>query len=269
MLLVGTIPSGSPELRPETSQERDPVFKDVYPEPVLLNPTHSRQFIQLQANGKTVVGLPDTGATANFMPKALYDRDFSHLPLRQKGDYQILGVTSHDRARGANAAGLVQLHMHFHGKTLNANFLVGESHDPCTLVLGQAWQDRMLLNVGYDLRGYRVVYMDNRIVPSYTLRHGQLEEVPTTVTSDPQHAISKRLFRPPAPGVPNLGLKMSPVRSQEARGSKLLRSRPMGCHPPDGLGRIRQEPVGSGPGIGRKGVRGESRVLIRRRSAND
>ena len=231
VLLVGAIPSGSPELRPETSQARDPVFKDVYPEPVLLDSTHSRQFIQLQANGKTVVGLPDTGATVNFMPKALYDRDFSHLPLRQKGDYQILGVTSHDRDRGADTAGLVRLHMHFHGKTLNANFLVGESHDPYTLILGQAWQDSMLLNVGYDLRGNRVVYMDNRIVPSYILRHGQLEEVPTTerpttVAREPQRAISKRLFRPPAPGVPDLGLKMSPVRNREARGSELLRSRP-------------------------------------------
>ena len=136
---------------PNQTSSKDPEVEDFYPEPVKLDPVGSRQYIQLHANGKKVIGMPDTGATVNFMSTKMYQREFSHLPLRQKSMHQILGVTNTDREKGSDTTGIVQLRMHFCGKVINTNFLVGKSHDDRVLILGQKWQDKMMLNVGYDL----------------------------------------------------------------------------------------------------------------------
>ena len=162
---------------PQDLDPRDPVRENVYPEPVRLDAVRSRQYIRLEANGLQVMGIPDTGSTINFMSTAMYRREFSHLPLRQMRIHRAKGVTGKDREMGVNTEGLVQLRMRYCGKAINANFLVGESHDSRTLILGQAWQDQMQLNVGYDLRGNRVVYMDHRVVPSYTIRGGKFTAV--------------------------------------------------------------------------------------------
>ena len=158
---------------------KDPAAENFYPEPVTLDATHSRQYIQINANGRRIVAMPDTGATVNFMSKDMYDQFFSHLPLRQMGIHQVVGVTDKDRERGAKTLGLVQLRVHFCGKVINTNFLVGETHDPRIVILGQAWQDRMVLHVGYDRRNNRVVYMNQRIVPSCIICNGRLAVVRT------------------------------------------------------------------------------------------
>ena len=168
------IPQSKLGFSPKQLDDKDPLIEDFYPEPVRLDATHSRQYIQLNANGRRVVAMPDTGATVNFMSMAMYQREFSHLPLRQMKMHQVKGVNDTDKAKGADTEGLVQLRMHFCGKVINTNFLVGKSHDPRMLILGQAWQDKMLLNVGFDLRGNRVVYMNHRIVPSCIVNNGRL-----------------------------------------------------------------------------------------------
>ena len=84
-----TLDSGAPN-----KNSKDPEVEDFYPEPVKLDPVSSRQYIQLHANGKKVIGMPDTGATVNFMSTNMYQREFSHLPLRQKSMHQIMGVTN-------------------------------------------------------------------------------------------------------------------------------------------------------------------------------
>ena len=154
----------------------DPVAGDGYLAPMRMDAVESRQYICLHVDGKEMIGMPDTGSTVNFMPIALYMRDFSHLPLRQRNRHRFLGVTDTDKKRGADATGVVQLRVNFGGKTLCSNFLVGKSHNETVLNLGQSWQDEMMLNVGYDLRGKRVVYMDHHIVPSFILGKGQLVE---------------------------------------------------------------------------------------------
>ena len=164
---------------PRDLDPKDPITEDFYPEPVKLDPVESRQYIQCHANGRRVLAMPDTGATVNFMSIAMYQREFSHLPLRQRSIHQILGVTDTDRRKGADTTGIVQLRMHFCGKVINTNFLVGKSHDDRLLILGQRWQDMMKLNVGYDLRGNRVVYMDQKVVPSCIIRNGRLVVVRT------------------------------------------------------------------------------------------
>ena len=172
------MPSPVPESKvgfsPQALDPKDPLMEDFYPEPVRIDPTHSRQYIQLNANGRRVVAMPDTGATVNFMSMEMYQREFSHLPLRQVKMHQVKGVNDTDKEKGQDTEGLVQLRMHFCGKVINTNFLVGRSHDARLLILGQAWQDKMLLNVGFDDRWNRVVYMNHRIVPSCIVNNGRL-----------------------------------------------------------------------------------------------
>ena len=178
---------------PQDLDPRDPVRENVYPEPVRLDAVRSRQYIRLEANGLQVMGIPDTGSTINFMSTAMYRREFSHLPLRQMRIHRAKGVTGKDREMGVNTEGLVQLRVRYCGKAINANFLVGEFHDSRTLILGEAWQDRMQLNVGYDLRGNLVVYMDHRVVPSYTLWGGKF-----TAMAPPEGRALNLSFRHPS-----------------------------------------------------------------------
>ena len=180
------------EFSPQDLDPRDPIKETCYPEPVRLDAAQSRQYIQLEANGLQVMGMPDTGSTINFMSTAMYRREFSYLPLRQMKMHQAKGVTGKDKEMGVNTDGLVQLRIRYCGKVINTNFLVGEFHDSRTLILGQAWQDQMQLNVGYDLRGIRVVYMDHRVVPSYTVRGGKF----TAVTSPEGLALDPSFCQP-------------------------------------------------------------------------
>ena len=172
--MASPVPESKVGFSPQKLDVRDPPIEDFYPEPVRLDATHSRQYIQLNANGRRVVAMPDTGATVNFMSMEMYQREFSHLPMRQVKMHQVKGVNDTDKEKGKDTEGLVQLRMHFCGKVINTNFLVGKSHDPRLLILGQAWQDKMLLNVGFDLRWNRVVYMNHRIVPSCIVNNGRL-----------------------------------------------------------------------------------------------
>ena len=121
------------------------------------------------------------------MSTAMYRREFSHLLLRQMKMHQAKGITGKYKEMGVNTEGLVQLRMRYCGKVINTNFLVGESHDSRILILGQAWQDQMQLNVGYDLQGNRVVYMDHHVVPSYTIHGGKFIAVasPNGLALDP------------------------------------------------------------------------------------
>ena len=55
--------------------------------------------------------MPDTGATVNFMSMEMYQREFSHLPLRQVKMHQVKGVNDTDKEKGhrhKDTEGLVQ-----------------------------------------------------------------------------------------------------------------------------------------------------------------
>ena len=186
----------------------DPLEERFYPAPVRLDAVKSRQYIRLCVNGKELLGMPDTGSTVNFMSTVMYWRDFSHLPLRQRCKHQFSGVTNTDRRLGSSTTGVVQLRVRFGGKTRYSNFLVGDSHDDRVLILGQKWQDEMRLNIGYDLGGKRVVYMDHRVVPSYVLRKGRL--------------LDSRTRLPIAESSSQLDFTLKPLHSVEVKSGEVM-----------------------------------------------
>ena len=194
----------------------DPLEERFYPAPVRLDAVKSRQYIRLCVNGKELLGMPDTGSTVNFMSTVMYWRDFSHLPLRQRCKHQFFGVTNPDRRLGSSTTGVVQLCVRFGGKTRYSNFLVGDSHDDRVLILGQKWQDEMRLNIGYDLGGKRVVYMDHRVVPSYVLRKGRL--------------LDSRTRLPIAESSSQLDFTLKPLHSVEVKSGEVMEASEVHVH---------------------------------------
>ena len=70
------LPVGKQGFSPKCLDPKDPAAENFYPEPVTLDATHSRQFIQINANGRRIVAMSDTGSTVNFMSKGMYDSSF-------------------------------------------------------------------------------------------------------------------------------------------------------------------------------------------------
>ena len=118
-----------------------------------LDAVKSRQYIRLCVNGKELLGMPDTGSTVNFMSTAMYWRDFSHLPLRQR-NVSINSSASRILTEGGGrvTTGVVQLCVRLWRQ--NICILISLWGNPMMIACSlsaKGWQDEMRLNIGYDL----------------------------------------------------------------------------------------------------------------------
>ena len=132
-----------------------------------LDMVTSRQYIQFWGDGVHLMAMLDTGAACNFMPRAIYQRFFSHLPLHKGKEMPTLrGLLDFE---DQPMDGVVRLQFIFCGECVEAAFPVGNAPDCGVVIVGQALMDKLMLSVGYDSRRNRVCRMgfNARIVPSY------------------------------------------------------------------------------------------------------